>query len=64
MELTQSEHVGYFLLCIMKTAVKVKMERNETYFIESLSAIYETEFLLYPPRDHLVLDLLVAEENQ
>lgn len=64
MEVTHSEHVGDFLLCIMKTAVKVMTERNEAYFIESLGARYGTEFVLYPPGDHLVLGLVVAEENQ
>lgn len=64
MEVTHSEHVGDFLLCILKIAVKVRMERNEAYFIESLSARYGTEFVLYPPGDHLVLDLFVAGENQ
>lgn len=64
MEVTHSEHIGDFLLCIMKTAVKVRMGRNEAYFIEGLSARYGTEFVLYPPGDHLVLGLLVAEESQ
>lgn len=64
MEVTHLEHIVDFLLCIMKTAVKVRMERNEAYFIESLSARNGAEFVLYPPGDHLVLGLLVAEENQ
>lgn len=64
MEVAHSEHVGDFLLCIMNTAVKVRMKRNEAYFIETLSARCGTEFVLYPPEDHLVLGLLVAEENQ
>lgn len=59
MEVTHSEHVVDFLLCIKKTAVKVRMERNEAFFIGSLSARNGTEFALCPLGDHLVLGLLV-----
>lgn len=64
MEVTYSEHAVDFLLCIMKIAVKVRMERSEVYFIESLGARNGTESALYPPGDHLVLGPPVAEENQ